>query len=92
MNVQEVVKRGGSVIDVRTPEEFCEGNVSGSVNIPLHQLASRIQEISQLPSPLVLCCASGSRSARAQQFLLDKGVKEVLNGGSWREVDTYRKN
>ncbi|HNB81858.1 MAG TPA: rhodanese-like domain-containing protein [Chitinophagaceae bacterium] len=74
------------IIDVRTPEEFMGGHVAGSINIPLQELESRIDEIKSYPQPLLLCCASGNRSARATYFLRSLGI-ECENGGSWMDVN-----
>ncbi len=93
MSLQEIVKNGkGTIVDVRTPEEFMGGSVPGAVNMPLHEIPSHMEEIKQLKTPLVLCCASGNRSGRARDFLLANGVSEALNGGSWLEVNAYRQN
>lgn len=75
-----------SIVDVRTPEEFIGGSVSSSINIPLHQIGERLHEIKALPQPIVLCCASGSRSAQATVFLKSCGV-DCENGGSWMDVN-----
>ena len=37
-----------TVIDVRTVSEFMGGNVVGSINIPLGEITSRLDEIKQL--------------------------------------------
>jgi phage shock protein E len=75
-----------TIIDVRTPGEFMGGNVVGSINIPLNELAQRIDEIKQLQQPIILCCASGARSAQATAFLKGLGI-ECENGGSWLTVN-----
>lgn len=75
-------KRETTIIDVRTPQEFLGGNVSGSINIPLNEILNRIDEIRSLPQPLILCCASGSRSGQAEEFLKNRGI-DCQNGGSW---------
>lgn len=75
-----------TVIDVRTTAEFMAGHVAGSINIPLNEIEQRLQEIIELPSPIVLCCASGGRSAQATAFLQHKGVN-CENGGSWMDVN-----
>jgi rhodanese-related sulfurtransferase len=71
-----------TIVDVRTPQEFIGGNVKGSINIPLHEIRTRIEEIRSLPQPIILCCASGSRSGQATVFLKNRGI-ECENGGSW---------
>jgi rhodanese-related sulfurtransferase len=71
-----------TIIDVRTREEFNEGHVEGSFNIPLHEIPERLEEIRELPAPLLLCCASGNRSGQATAYLKANGI-DCSNGGSW---------
>jgi len=75
-----------TIVDVRTPGEFMGGNVAGSINIPLNEIPGRAGEIKNLPQPVILCCASGSRSAQATMFLKNLGI-ECENGGSWLSVN-----
>jgi len=44
-----------TIIDVRTPAEFSGGCVAGSINIPLHEIASRVEDIQLMEQPLILC-------------------------------------
>lgn len=76
----------GTIVDVRTPGEFMGGNVKGSINIPLQQIQQRLDEIKQMPQPVILCCASGARSEQATRFLKSNGI-ECENGGSWLSVN-----
>jgi rhodanese-related sulfurtransferase len=71
-----------AIVDVRTPSEFSNGSVPGSVNIPLHILPHRFEEF-RTASALVLCCASGGRSGQATNFLKQQGFQNVFNAGSW---------
>lgn len=90
MKLQKIISEGsGTVIDVRTVEEYKGGNVKGSINIPLSELDKRLDEIKKLSEPLVLCCASGGRSGQATAYLLQKGIN-CLNGGSWLDVNYYQ--
>ncbi|HYM92821.1 MAG TPA: rhodanese-like domain-containing protein [Chitinophagaceae bacterium] len=75
-----------TIIDVRTPLEFIGGNVNGSINIPLNELPSRVAEIKSKPQPIILCCASGSRSGQAAAYLKSLGI-ECVNGGSWIDIN-----
>ena len=89
MDIEKMIKeQKGTIVDVRTPAEFMVGNVEGSDNIPLQELASRLAEIKNLPQPLILCCASGNRSGQATQILSQQGI-ECGNGGSWFEVNEF---
>jgi phage shock protein E len=76
----------GTIVDVRTPAEFMGGNVKGSINIPLQEIQQRIDEFKQMSQPVILCCASGSRSDQASRFLKSYGI-ECENGGSWLSVN-----
>lgn len=75
-----------TVIDVRTPAEFAGAHVVGSINIPLQEIPEKINEIKQMTQPIVLCCASGMRSAQATTFLKSHNIN-CENGGSWFEVN-----
>jgi len=87
MNLQNIIKnKQGTVVDVRTPEEFMGGHVANSVNIPLLEIPYRLEEVNHLIKPLILCCASGNRSGHAAQFMTELGI-ECYNGGSWMDVN-----
>ncbi|MFZ6001725.1 MAG: rhodanese-like domain-containing protein [Bacteroidota bacterium] len=80
------MKNAKTVIDVRTPGEFMGGNVAGSINIPLNEIQTRVEDIKKMQQPIVLCCASGNRSGQATSFLRSLGIN-CENGGSWFEVN-----
>jgi len=87
MNVEKIIKeKHGTIVDVRTTQEFRGGNVVGSINIPLQEIQARMGELKNLKHPLVLCCASGGRSGQATQFLSQQGI-QCYNGGSWLDVN-----
>lgn len=89
MSIEEIIKeKEGTIVDVRTYGEFMGGNVAGSINIPLNEIQERIGELKKLKGPLLLCCASGGRSAQAHHFLSQHGI-ECHNGGSWLNVNYY---
>lgn len=76
------------LLDVRTPEEYDEGFIAGSVNIPLQELASRLSEIPQ-DMPIVVYCRSGNRSAQAAAILIENGYHEVYDLGGVIEWQQY---
>jgi rhodanese-related sulfurtransferase len=76
---------GAKIIDVRTPAEFAQGHVDGSVNIPLDQFQARMFEIDQA-GPVLLCCASGGRSGMAKQILDRAGYPRTFNAGAWTNL------
>jgi rhodanese-related sulfurtransferase len=77
-----LLARGAAVVDVRGPAEFAAGARPGSVNIPLSELPARLGELDR-SKPVVLCCASGTRSALAAGILKSAGFGEVVNAGPW---------
>lgn len=90
MNLENILKQNlGTIVDVRSYGEFMGGHVSGAINISLNQIAEKLEEIKQLKTPLILCCASGYRSGQAQHFLSQHNI-ECYNGGSWLEVNYYQ--
>ena len=81
----ELMRQGAMIIDVRTRQEYLGGSNPKAINIPLDSIA---QEASSLnPHQVVIvCCASGVRSAMAEKILKDKGFKSVFNAGPWRNT------
>lgn len=68
------------LLDVRTPEEYNEGNIEGSVLIPVTELESRLSEIEEYKDKTVLVyCRSGNRSVTASNILIDNGFTNVHN-------------
>ncbi len=90
MGVEEIIQKNeGTVVDVRTAREFLGGHASGSVNIPLNEVSHRLEEIKKLKTPIVLCCASGGRSAQAHSYLVRNNI-DSLDGGSWIDVHYWQ--
>lgn len=87
MTLEEVIRKGeGTIVDVRSPEEFMGGHVVGSKNIPLHEIPNRVEEFKTMKTPVLLCCASGNRSGQATSFLGAQGI-DCYNVGSWMDVN-----
>ena len=90
MTLENIIKeKKGTIVDVRSHEEFMGGHVAGSINIPLQTIPERVEELKGLHSPLILCCASGNRSGQAQHYLSQQGL-DCYNGGSWLDVNYYQ--
>lgn len=58
-----------NILDVRSQEEFEDFNIGG-FHIPLDELEERMGELPN-SKPMVVCCASGIRSVRAIELLLE---------------------
>lgn len=76
------------LIDVRTKEEFKEGHIKGSVNVPLDTLSNRFQSVLPKKDQTVfIVCLSGGRASEAVSYLKRVGYTNVFNiggVGSWK--------
>ena len=62
------------LLDVRSPMEFSEGHIPGSINLPLSELEARIAEIPRAQH-IITICAHGVRSGKAEAYLNSKGFQ-----------------
>ena len=83
--VAEKIKAGATVVDVRSEEEFRGGAYLGAINVPLQALSARLHRIPR-DRPVVVYCASGSRSAMAVRLLKKAGYADVWNAGGLRHL------
>lgn len=72
---------GAVLIDVRTREEYADAHIPGSLNIPLNELQSAENRISDKSTPLFVHCLSGGRSRQAVHFLKRLGYTDVTDLG-----------
>lgn len=79
---KELVKQGAKLVDVRSPGEFSSGHLPGAVNIPVGDLGARAASLGAKDAPVVVYCASGTRSAMARSVLKGQGFAQVFNLGS----------
>jgi len=89
-DLQAIVNNGAFLVDVRTPSEFAQGHVKGSVNIPLDKVASQLNKFKDKEN-IIVFCRSGNRSGQAKSILENNGFKNVVNGGTWQNVKQYVK-
>ena len=79
----ELRQAGALLLDVRSVGEYGADSAPGTVNIPLPELGARLAEIPR-DKPVVVGCASGTRSGMARMLLRKNGYAQVHNIGSWR--------
>ena len=82
-------QEAAKLIDLRSPNEFADGHITGSINIPYADIEDRLHEIKlQEGKSLVLICDSGSQSANAGEVLNKSGYQNtvILSGGigAWK--------
>lgn len=79
------------LVDVRSPEEFLEGHVASSVNIPLDEIEDQLDKFTD-KNQIVVFCRSGQRSAEAKRILEKYGIHNVINGGAWTDIQKIIEN
>ena len=72
---------GAVLLDVRTPMEYSQGHIPGSINSPLQDIAAAETVIEDKETPIFVYCYSGARSGSAAGFLEKKGYCNVNNIG-----------
>lgn len=80
------------LVDVRTPEEFAEGHITGALNLNYSDpdFAKQWRDIDR-GTPVYLYCRLGKRSAKAAKVLDSLGFKKIYNlkGGfkAWEKAN-----
>jgi phage shock protein E len=85
VNFKELVAQGAWIIDVRSPEEFSQGHIHSSTNVPLQTIEKKATDLLKKNKTIITVCRSGTRSAMAKKILSAKGAR-VFNGGSWQSL------
>ena len=90
--VQLINRQRAVVVDIRPPEEFAAGHVTGARNVPLDQLEAKLAgTVKNKSLPLLIVCASGARAQRAVAVARKLGYEQAqaLSGGlkSWKDAN-----
>lgn len=65
-------------LDVRTPGEYSEGHIQGSVLIPVQELAGRLSKVPK-DKRVYVYCLTGIRSVKASNMLVAAGFTNIEN-------------
>ena len=89
---EKLAKAGnGTTLDVRTPKEYAEGHVNGSINMNYFDKDFKNQ-VGKLDKakPVYVYCHSGGRSSKAMSIMKSQGFATVYNltGGysAWKNI------
>ena len=85
VDINELLASGAILVDVRTPAEYKDGHVKGSINLPLQTLGNQMNKLKK-DQVIITCCRSGSRSGMARRQLIAAGFTQVYNGGAWNSL------
>lgn len=68
------------ILDVRNEDEFTEGHLKNSIQIPVDELKESLGDIEKFKDELVLVyCKSGNRSADAMDILKENGFTNLVH-------------
>ncbi|MEZ4795725.1 MAG: rhodanese-like domain-containing protein [Flavobacteriaceae bacterium] len=79
--IQDYLKKGAIILDVRTDREYQSGAIKKAKHIPLDDLRNHVDELKKLNKPIIVYCASGVRSGKAAKFLNLNNIDAVNGGG-----------
>ena len=72
---------GAVLLDVRTPDEYRQGHIPGSKNVPLQSIDRVNVVVENKGTPIFVHCLSGARSRQAAAVLQQMGYTNVKNIG-----------
>lgn len=81
--IDQIVKNGGLLIDVRDPHERENGFIKGSINIPLGDIRERLQDIPK-DQTVYVSCQVGLRGYLAARILAENGYHVKNVDGGWK--------
>ncbi len=90
--IQLINREKAVVVDVCEAEEFAQGHIVGSKNIPFGELEAKLgAAVKNKALPLVLVCQTGARSGRAVAVAKKLGYEQAqsLAGGlkAWKAAN-----
>lgn len=80
--MKEILKTNSNVtiLDVRSMQEYKEGHLGGSINIPVYDLPKEAnRKIKNKKDIIIVYCSAGVRSKKAIQILKKMGYKNLYN-------------
>ena len=77
----EILKTNSNAVllDVRSSQEYIEGHIRGSINIPVYDIEKQAKNKLNKNSIIIVYCSAGIRSKRAIQILEKLGYDNLYN-------------
>ncbi|MCH8070605.1 MAG: rhodanese-like domain-containing protein [Proteobacteria bacterium] len=90
-DVVRLINHDAVILDLRSNEAFARGHIVNARNVPLDELAARMDKLENLKSkPVIAVCDAGITSTKAVNTLRNSGFENVygLKGGmnGWTEA------
>lgn len=77
--LEELVKEGAILIDVRSPQEYKEGHLDNAILIPEYDINKKILDRFNINDEIILYCSTGNRSRKAKKKMEKMGYVKVYN-------------
>jgi phage shock protein E len=84
----QLIADGAIIIDVRHKLEYKQGNIKGSVNIPLNKINRSIPKLQKSKKVVITVSGTGMDSAAAHAQLKAAGIT-AYNGGPWQKMAKF---
>lgn len=88
--LEKLVHGGAFLVDVRSPSEYATEHAPNTINIPLDQIQQQLSKFKG-KKDIVVFCRSGMRSGQAKSILEQNGFTNVVNGGTWNDINNLMK-
>ncbi|MYL45103.1 CoA-disulfide reductase [Virgibacillus halodenitrificans] len=85
--IDRILADGGTLIDVRRPEEWENGHITGATSIPLDELRDRLDDLPK-EETIYVNCQVGLRGYIAARILAENGFKVKNLDGGWKTYET----
>lgn len=87
---QALREHGAVVVDIRDPQSYAAGHITGARHLDNHSLHDFIAQ-ADLDQPLIVACYHGNSSQGAAAYLVSQGFSQVysLDGGYELWHSTY---
>lgn len=82
--IDEIVKNGGLLIDVRSDFEFNNGHIEGAINIDIDTVRDNLDKIMvKKDAPIYVYCQIGQKAYQVAKVLINNGFTNIydLSGG-----------
>ena len=77
--LEELVKKGAILIDVRSPQEYKEGHLDNAILIPEYDINKKILDRFNINEEIILYCSTGNRSRKVKKKMEKMGYVKVYN-------------